>query len=64
MTDDERGLYREDAQRAMAAGMRALAKATRRLKAVGMGAETTVADLREVQDGLKKVMEFNAEMLK
>lgn len=61
MTDDERRAHREDAQKYMAAAMKKLAKATQHLKACGGG--LTAEDLREVQDGLKKVMEFNAAVM-
>ena len=60
MTNDERRSHREDAQKDMAVAMGLLSRATRRLNAIGVGTETTVADLREVQDRLVEVMEFNA----
>ena len=63
MTNDERRDHREDAQKDMADAMKLLARATRRLKACAPNPSITLAHLREVQDELVKVMEFNAAVM-
>ena len=63
MTNDERRSHREDAQKDMAEAMGSLRRATRRLKACDPGASLTLAQLREAQNKLVKVMEFNAAVL-
>ena len=63
MTNDERRNIRQDAQVDLAKAMKATTRAMRRLSALTTGSMSTHDMAREVTLELKKVMEFNHDMI-